>query len=243
MSMQDVAVISGGSRGLGRHLVEDFLARDYIVATYSRALSPAMEACRERYGDRFLWQQVDGGDSDAVVGFARQVIARFGQVDVLINNAGSGSDGILTTMRPAAVHQLIALNLASTIDLTSACLKPMLAQGRGTVVSITSVNGLRGHTGVSVYSATKAGVDGFTRSLAREVGPAGIRVNSVAPGYFESDMTERFGDEARRRIVRRTPLGRLGTSSDILGAVRFLVSPEAGFITGQTIVVDGGLSC
>jgi 3-oxoacyl-[acyl-carrier protein] reductase len=119
----------------------------------------------------------------------------------------------------------------------------MLEQQHGSIVNITSVNGIRGHSGVSVYSATKAALDGLTRSLAQEVGPQGIRVNSVAPGYFESEMTSGFSDEVRARIARRTPLRRLGTSEEIANVVRFLISPQASFLTGQIIAVDGGHSC
>jgi 3-oxoacyl-[acyl-carrier protein] reductase len=111
------------------------------------------------------------------------------------------------------------------------------------VINVTSVNGIRGFSGVSVYSATKAALDGLTRSLAREVGPNGIRVNSVAPGYFESDMTSELTDRQKAWIVRQTPLRRLGTVDDLVGVVRFLISPAARFFTGQTVVVDGGLTC
>jgi 3-oxoacyl-[acyl-carrier protein] reductase len=119
----------------------------------------------------------------------------------------------------------------------------MLRQGRGCIVNISSVNAVRGHAGVAVYSATKAGLDGLTRSLARELGPRNIRVNSVAPGYFESDMVKGLTEEQKHRIVRRTPLGRLTSAEDVANAVYFLVSEQAAFITGQILVVDGGITC
>jgi 3-oxoacyl-[acyl-carrier protein] reductase len=238
-----VAVISGASRGLGSALVEDFLVNGWTVAGFSRSESPFVEGCRERFPGRFWWRAANASEADAVQEFASETIGRFGRIDVLINNAGIGSDGILATMKTDRIQELVAVNLESVLLLTATCLKPMLAQEAGCVVSVSSVTGLRGHAGVVAYSATKAGIDGMTRSLAREVGPAGIRVNSVAPGYFESDMTSRMDEETRRRIIRRTPLGRLGVEADIVGTVRFLASPDAGFITGQTIVVDGGMTC
>lgn len=237
-----VAVISGGSRGLGEALVRDFLDRGWSVATCSRTLTPFIERCRGN--DRFFWQPLDAADGEAVREFARAVVARFGRVDALVNNVATGTSGMLTLMRSDEIRGSLALNLESAIHLTSGCVKAMLAQSDGgSIVNISSVNGVRGHSGVSVYSATKAALDGFTRSLAREVGPAGIRVNAVAPGYFDSDMSAAMPADARGRIVNRTPLGRLATANDIVGAVRFLVSAEAAFITGQTLIVDGGLTC
>jgi 3-oxoacyl-[acyl-carrier protein] reductase len=168
---------------------------------------------------------------------------RFGGVDVVINNAGVGIDGILSTMPDTDVHRAVTLNLEAAIQLTRACLKSMLRKRAGCVINVTSVVGIRGFSGLSVYSATKAGLDGLTRSLAREVGPEGIRVNAVAPGYFESEMTTRLDDRQKKWIVRQTALRRLGAVEDLTGVVRFLLSPAARFITGQTIVVDGGLTC
>jgi 3-oxoacyl-[acyl-carrier protein] reductase len=186
---------------------------------------------------------VDGTDFERVRQYISGVEDRFGAVDVLINNAGVGVDGILSTMPDADVHRALTLNLEAAIQLTRACLKSMLRRRSGVVLNITSVNGIRGFSGVSVYSATKAGLDGLTRSLAREVGPEGIRVNSVAAGYFESDMTSELTDRQKAWIVRQTPLRRLGTVDDLVSVIQFLISPAATFIAGQTIVVDGGLTC
>jgi len=145
-------------------------------------------------------------------------------------------------MRETDIHRQIALNLEAVVLLTRACLKGMLPQQSGSIVNVSSINALRGHAGVSVYSATKAALIGLTRSLAVEVGQRGIRVNCVAPGYFESEMTAGLTGQQRERIVRRTPLRRLGTVGDIAAAVRFLLSADAAFITGQTLAVDGGFT-
>lgn len=244
-SPHQTILVSGGSRGLGQGLVADLLAAGHRVATFSRKPSPFIEECQAQdpAGQRFYWQAVDGLNFDQVRLFVRDVDERFAGVDALINNAGIGIDGILTTMQDAEIHQVLSLNLESAIQLSRACLKIMLRQRRGNIVSITSVNGLRGFSGVSVYSATKAGLDGLTRSLAREVGAMGIRVNAIASGYFESEMTSSLNERQKAWIVRQTALRRLGHVEDLVGVVRFLISPAAQFITGQTLVVDGGLTC
>jgi 3-oxoacyl-[acyl-carrier protein] reductase len=173
----------------------------------------------------------------------KTVTRNFGRIDTLINNAGTGHDGLLALQRMQDVDQLLDVNLRSAILLTQLCSKSMIRQKSGSIVNISSVNSVRGHSGVAVYSATKAALDGLTRSLARELGPMNIRVNSVAPGYFESDMGGELSEDAKRRIQRRTPLGRLADTREITEAVYFLASQQGSFITGQTLVVDGGLTC
>ena len=244
-SGQKVIIISGGSRGLGQALVADFLEAGHIVATFSRKATPFIHECQEEYAEdkRFFWQAVDGTQFEQLKEFAFSVIREYGRVDVLINNAAIGVEGILTLMPESHIERGIALNLESVIYLTRTCLKSMLQQQDGCIISISSIVGIRGYNGMSVYSATKAALDGFSRSLAREMGKAGIRVNSIAPGYFESDMSSGLAESQRARIIRRTPLRRLGTIQDFVGVARFLISPDASFITGQTIVVDGGITC
>jgi 3-oxoacyl-[acyl-carrier protein] reductase len=240
-----VAIVSGGSRGLGQAIVADMLRSDTIVATFSRAATPWIDERRADDGSyrSFYWEAVDGGDAQALNRFALGVLRRYGRIDMLVNNMATLTDGLLSMLRDADIHRQVAMNLESAIFLTRACLKGMLPQGSGSIVNIASVNALRGHTGVSIYSATKAGLIGLTKSLAVELGPGGIRVNCVSPGYFQSEMTSGFTDEQRGRIVRRTPLRRLGTVEDIVALVRFLNSPDASFITGQMVAVDGGFTC
>lgn len=238
-------VVSGGSRGLGLALVRAFLADGHRVATYSRSFTPELElvAADPANAERLHWQQVDCSDAAAIHAFVGTVGNKWGGVAALVNNAGAGAEGMLTLMRQVDIERIIALNLGATVLLTQACAKWMIRANRGAIVNISSVNGIRGHSGVAVYSASKAAVDGFTRSLARELGPRSIRVNSVAPGYFESDMVKDLAESARARIIRRTPLGRMAQVSDIVNMVQFLVSDKAAFVTGQIIVVDGGITC
>lgn len=240
-----VALISGGSRGLGAELVTGFQERGYRVATTSRSATSfieKMQASDPRQQD-FLWAAVDGQDVEAMRGFVRLVTTRFGRIDVLVNNAGIAAEGVLATMRSQDISNCISANLTAAAILAQACSRVMLRQASGCIINISSINALRGHAGVCIYSAAKAGLDGLTRSLARELGPRNIRVNSVAPGYFESRMVESIPDKMRQQIARRTPLGRLGRTVDIANAVHFLASDQAAFVTGQVLTVDGGLTC
>jgi len=238
-----VAVISGGSRGLGLALVDLFLARGWRVATFSRSAGAGLDTRLAEQPETLFWQAAEAGSPTDIADFARAARARWGRIDALVNNAGIGRDGLLALMRVEAIDEVIDVNLRGAILLTRACLKAMIRQGTGSIVNISSVNGVRGHAGVAVYSATKAALDGLTRSLARELGPRNIRINSVAPGYFESEMVGEMAADAAARIRRRTPLGRLAEPGEIAEAVHFLASEQGGFVTGQVLVVDGGLTC
>jgi 3-oxoacyl-[acyl-carrier protein] reductase len=218
-----VALVSGGSRHKSPFIAK--LARD-------RAARP-----------HFHWAAVDGRAHGDLRDFVKATTERFGRIDVLINNAAIAAEGVLPTMRHEAIAAAVEVNLTAALVLAQAASRVMLRQGSGAIINISSVNAIRGHSGVAVYSATKAALDGLTRSLARELGPRNIRVNSVAPGYFESDMVKDLSDEQKARIARRTPLGRLARVEEVANAVFFLSSEQASFITGQTLVVDGGITC
>ncbi len=238
-----VSLVSGGSRGLGLAIVEGLLARGDRVATFSRSGSPALAALAKSHPDRLLAESLDGSDSAAVIGFVGRVVKRFGGLDHCIANAAIAHEGVLATMRDDEIDAMLAVNLKGSIVLVRECVRQMLARAPGPARSITLVSSVvaaRGSAGLSVYAATKAALEGFARSLARELGPRGIRVNAVAPGFLETDLSATLSPDNRSRIVRRTALGRLGLPADVVGAVEFLTTPAAGFITGQVLAVDGG---
>ncbi|CAN5671106.1 3-oxoacyl-[acyl-carrier-protein] reductase [soil metagenome] len=237
-------LITGGSRGLGAGLVRAFLDDGDRVATCSRTPTADTErwTADPALTDRFLHQALDLTDRDACGRFVRSVIDRFGGIDVLVNNAGVAPDGVLGLFSDEDTDTVIDLNLKATIHLTKLVTRKMLVQSSGRVINVSSIVGLSGYRGLSVYGATKAALDGFTRALGRELGSRGITVNSVAPGYLRTEMSHGLTEENLNQIARRTPVGRLGEPEDVAAAVRFLASPEAGFVNGHVLVVDGGLT-
>jgi len=237
-------LVTGGSRGLGAAIVQSFLDGGDNVTTCSRAPSPEIErwrADRSLVG-RFHHEQVDLVDRQECTAFVHQAFERFGGVDVLVNNAGLARDGVLGLVHDDDIDAVIDLNLKATVHVTKLVVRRMLAHGSGRIVNISSIVGRSGYRGLSVYGATKAALDGFTRALARELGSRGITVNSVAPGYLRTEMTHGLVETQLDQIARRTPVGRLGEPADVVAAVQFLTSPGASFITGHVLVVDGGLT-
>jgi 3-oxoacyl-[acyl-carrier protein] reductase len=239
-----VVLVTGGSRGLGAGLVRSFLELGDAVATCSRSPTPETDAWSSdaALAERFSYQAVDLADPRACAAFVRGVIDRLGRIDVLVNNAGVARDGVLPLFGDEDIDQVIDLNLRATIHITRLVSRRMLTQHSGRIINISSIVGLTGYRGLSVYSATKAALDGFTRALARELGSRGITVNSVAPGYLRTEMSHGLDDAQLGQISRRTPAGRLGEPQDVAAAVRFLASEEAGFVNGHVLVVDGGLT-
>ncbi len=242
MSSGTVSIVSGGSRGLGLAIVEALLDRGDRVATFSRSGSPALDARSGSHGDRLVAERLDAADPDALRRFVSSVVERFGRIDHCIANAAIAHEGVLATMRDDEITSMLAVNVTGAIVLVRECVRQMLVAPPGdrSVTLVSSVVADRGSPGLSVYGATKAAVEGFAVSLARELGPRGIRVNVVAPGFLETDLSAPLSADNRDRIARRTALGRLGTVADVAGTVTFLTSGASGFVTGQILRVDGG---
>jgi 3-oxoacyl-[acyl-carrier protein] reductase len=234
-------IISGGSRGLGQALVSGLLDADYCVSSFSRSRTEFVDQLAPR--QNFLFEQADVRDPSSIQRFLQAAEARFGPPHGLVNCAGVAVVRVLALLRDDQIEDAIATNLRGALTLTRQVVRKMRIRDRGgSIVNISSVVGLRGYRGMAVYGATKGGVDAMTRALARELGAWKIRVNSVAPGYLHTDMSASLGEKQLEKILRRTPLRRMGTAADVVGPVLFLLSDASAFMTGQVLVVDGGVT-
>lgn len=243
--MQHV-IVTGGSRGLGAAISEGLLADGYMVSSCSRTKTTTVDRLAAAYPDRYLFKTCEVGAADDVDRFIREATEWAGPIGVygLVNNAGVAQAGILASFPNVESERIIRVNLLGSLQAARAVTQVLLDRGTpGRIVNISSIIGTRGYNGLAAYSASKAGLDGLTRALARELGRRQITVNSVSPGYVNTEMSATLSAGQLAQIVRRTPLGRLATEADIVGVVRFLLSDAAAMITGQNILVDGGISC
>jgi 3-oxoacyl-[acyl-carrier protein] reductase len=241
-------MVTGGSRGLGAAIVEMLLADGYRVSTCSRSKSQRIEAISDNseYASRYFWEPCEVGNAEATDRFVHNAMQWAGNDGIfgLVNNAGLAQAGILTSFPNAESERIIHVNLLGAIHFARAVSQYLLKQNRGgRIVNISSIIGSRGYNGLAAYSASKAGMDGLTRALARELGRRQITVNSISPGYVKTEMSSTLTTGQLAQIINRTPLGRLATEDDVTALVRFLLDESAGMITGQTILVDGGVSC
>jgi 3-oxoacyl-[acyl-carrier protein] reductase len=239
-----VVIITGGSRGLGAGLVQSYLDSGDLVATCSRSSTSQVEKWQSdpATADRFLFAPADLARVEDAQSFVKAVIDRWGRVDVLVNNAGVARDGVLGLTSDDDIDTVVDLNIKGTLYMSRLASRRMLARGSGSIVNISSIVGRSGYRGLAVYSATKAALDGLTRALARELGSKGITVNGIAPGYLRTEMSHGLDEAQLQQIVRRTPAGRLGDPEDIARACQFLTDPRNSYLTGQVLVVDGGLT-
>jgi 3-oxoacyl-[acyl-carrier protein] reductase len=229
------ALVTGGSRGIGRAIALELAGAGASVVVGYRSGKDEAEAVAEEAGGRAV--QADVSDAEE----AARLVADAGEPDVLINNAGLTRDGLLPRMADEDWRDVIETNLSSAFYTCRAAVRPMMKRRAGAIVNISSVVGLHGNPGQTNYAASKAGIIGLTKALARELGSRGVRANVIAPGYITSRLTDEISEEMRSLMLQNTPLGRLGDPEDVAGAVRFLCSDAAKFITGEVLLVDGGL--
>jgi 3-oxoacyl-[acyl-carrier protein] reductase len=230
-----LALVTGASRGIGRAVARELARAGASVVVGFRSGQDEAEALAAEIGGRAVQADVSSPDD------ARRLVEEAGDIDVLVNNAGLTRDGLLARMSDDDWHTVIETNLSSVFYTCRAVTRPMMKKRSGVIVNISSVVGVHGNWGQTNYAASKAGIIGFTKSLARELGSRGIRANVVAPGYVKTQLTEVLPEEATAAMVGQTPLGRVAEPEEIAGAVRFLASDEASFITGDVLLVDGGL--
>jgi 3-oxoacyl-[acyl-carrier protein] reductase len=235
-----VVMVTGGAAGIGRVTAEGFATEGAKVAICD--VNPeAGKTTVESLGPEASFQQVDVSDNRSVNDWAESVVGRYGQIDVLVNNAGITRDGLIMRMKEADWDAVINVNLKSAFNCIKAVSKTMVKQRSGRIVNLASVVGVIGNPGQANYVASKAGIIGLTKAVAREFASRGITVNAVAPGFIETDMTASLPEKAREAMLTQIPLGRAGTSEDIAAAILFLASDQAAYITGQVIHVSGGM--
>jgi len=237
-----VAVVTGGSRGIGRAIAEALAEAGARIAVVARDGQRAAEAAAELPGGPHVGLACDVADSAAVNATVAAVEERVGPVDVLVNNAGITRDNLLLRMKDEEFDEVIAANLKGAFNFTRAVSRGMMKRRDGAILNITSVVGLMGNAGQANYAASKAGLVGLTKSVARELASRNVRCNAIAPGFITTDMTGQLSEAQIDELRSRIPLGALGNPADVAAAARFLVGPGARYITGQVLAVDGGMA-
>jgi 3-oxoacyl-[acyl-carrier protein] reductase len=237
-------VVTGASRGIGLGIAKSLAAAGYTVIGVARSRTKELDAAigeAERSGLGALhFEPFDLSETAKLSALVKTLRKKHGAIYGLVNNAAVGTEAVLATMHDSRIENLIRINLLSPIFLTKYVVRSMMADGAGRVVNIASIVGFSGHTGLSVYAATKAGLIGFTRSLAREVGRLGINVNAVAPGFIDTDMTRAMDAETRLRLARRSALKRFAEVKDVANAVEYLLGEKSRNVTGTVMTVDAG---
>ncbi len=242
--MEKYALITGATRGIGKQIAITLAKQGYNIALNYRKENEELENTKkeiEEIGVQVLAVKGDVANFEECENFVKQVIERFGQIDVLVNNAGITKDMLLMRMKKEDFEQVIDTNLVGTFNVTKNAVPYMMKARSGRIINISSVVGISGNAGQTNYSASKAGIIGFTKSLAKEIASRNIFVNAVAPGFIETNMTDVLKDDVKQEIAKNIPLKRMGTAQDVANVVKFLASDDSSYITGQVINVDGGM--
>lgn len=242
--MDKCALITGATRGIGKQIAITLAKQGYNIALNYRKENEELENTKkeiEKIGVQILAVKGDVANFEDCENFVKQVIERFGQIDVLVNNAGITKDMLLMRMKKEDFEQVIDTNLVGTFNVTKDVVPYMMKARSGRIINISSVVGISGNAGQTNYSASKAGIIGFTKSLAKEIASRNILVNAVAPGFIETNMTDVLKDDVKQEIAKNIPLKRMGTTQDVANVVKFLASDDSSYITGQVINVDGGM--
>ena len=242
--MGNVAFITGATRGIGKQIAITLAKNGFDIALNYRKENEDLENTKkeiERENVKCFAVQGDVSSFESAEEMINKIITEFGKIDVLVNNAGITKDMLLMRMKKEDFENVIDVNLVGTFNITKNVIPFMMKQRSGRIINISSVVGISGNAGQSNYSASKAGIIGFTKSLAKEVGSRNILVNAVAPGFIQTQMTDVLKDEVKEEIAKQIPLKRMGTTQDVANVIKFLASEDSSYITGQVIQVDGGL--
>lgn len=242
--MNKVAFITGATRGIGKQIAITFAREGYDIAINYRKENEELENAKreiEENNVKCLTVQGDVSNFEDCERCVYEIIKEYGKIDVLVNNAGITKDTLLMRMKKEDFESVIDINLVGTFNVTKNVISHMMKERSGRIINISSVVGVSGNAGQTNYSASKAGIIGFTKSLAKEVGSRGILVNAVAPGFIETQMTDVLKDEIKEEIAKSIPVKRMGVAQDVANVVKFLASDDSSYITGQVINVDGGM--
>ena len=239
-----VVIVTGSTRGIGKAAAEAFAAEGAIAIIIGRTAKDAKSVSDSIIKKGFMAEGFCGDvtNLEKIRQIVTKILDKYKRIDILINNAGVTKDNLLLRMSDSDWDEVMNINLRGTFICTKAVVKAMLKAKKGRIINISSVIGIVGSAGQANYAASKAGIIGFTKSIAKELASRGITANAIAPGYIQTDMTDQLNDKTRDELLKRIPAGKLGSVDDVVGSCLFLASNEASYITGQTIVVDGGIA-